>query len=162
MAVASCKVNTAASWNHKNGLPCKITPFTVNSDTLSLRPSLSHQVTPQEASCLHTVYTTPHTEVAYVINGPHVALAVRVKICANWFDQVRSKIGASTTVYLWRRAAQWRRSGGAAAAQWRRCGVVLLLVARLADSVVREWQWQYVRVTIRPHLPTEEESEDVK
>jgi len=61
---------------------------------------------------------------------------------------------------LWRRAAQWRRSGGAAAAQWRRCGVVLLLVARLADSVVREWQWQYVRVTIRPHLPTEEGSEN--
>ena len=71
---------------------------------------------------LHTVYNTPHTEVAYVINGPHVALAVRVKICANWFDQVRSKIGASTTVYLWRRAAQWRRSGGAVAAQRRRSG----------------------------------------
>jgi hypothetical protein len=40
-------------------------------------------------------------------------------------------------------AAQWRRSGGAAAAQWRRSGVVLLLVARLADSVVHEWQWQW-------------------
>ena len=64
-------------------------------------------------------------------------------------------------------AAQWRRSGGAVAAQRRRSGgavtrsgVVLLLVARLADSVVREWQWQYVRVTIRPHLPTEEGGEN--
>ena len=138
MAVASCKVNTAASWNHKNGLPCKITPFTVNSDTLSLRPSLSPQVTPQEASCLHAVYNTPHTEVAYVIDGPHVVV-VRVK--KNLCELVRSrsiKDRASTTVYLWHRAAQWRRSGGAAAAQWRRSGVVLLLVARLADSVVHE------------------------
>ena len=124
MAVASCKVNTAASWNHKNGLPCKITPFTVNSDTLSLRPSLSHQVTPQEASCLHTVYNTPHTEVAYVINGPHVALAVRVKkICANCgsitFDQRSGKYYCLFVAQGGAVAAQWRRSGGAVAAQWR-------------------------------------------
>jgi len=120
VAVASCKVNTAASWNHKNGLPCKITPFTVNSDTLSLRPSLSHQVTPQEASCLHTVYNTPHTEVAYVINGPHVALAVRVKknLCELWFDHVRSKIG-QVLLFI---CGTGRRSGGAVAAQWRRSG----------------------------------------
>ena len=126
MAVASCKVNTAASWNHKNGLPCKITPFTVNSDTLSLRPSLSHQVTPQEASCLHTVYTTPHTELAYVINGPHVALAVRVKICANWFEtssiKDRGKYYCLFVAQGGAVAAQWRRSGVAVAAQRRRSG----------------------------------------
>ena len=74
---------------------------------------------PQEASCLHTVYNTPHTEVVYVINGPHVALAVRVIICAN-SSSIKDR--ASTTVYLWHRAAQWRRSGGAVAAQWRRSG----------------------------------------
>ena len=68
---------------------------------------------------MHTVYTTPHTEVAYVINGPHVALAVRVIICAN-SSSIKDR--ASTTVYLWHRAAQWRRSGGAVAAQWRRSG----------------------------------------
>jgi hypothetical protein len=93
----------------------------------------------------------PHTELAYVINGPQVSLTVRV------IKSVRTgsvEFGQSTTVYLWRRAAQWRRSGGAAAAQWRRSGgaaaaqwrrsgVVLLLVARLADSVVHEWQWQW-------------------
>ena len=78
---------------------------------------------------MHTVYNTPHTEVEYVINGPHVALAVRVIICANWFEQVRSKIGQVLLFICGtgRRsggavAAQWRRSGGAAAAQRRRSG----------------------------------------
>ena len=66
------------------------------------------------------VYTTPHTEVAYVINGPHVALAVRVKknLCELWFDHVRSKIG-QVLLFI---CGTGRRSGGAVAAQWRRSG----------------------------------------
>ena len=85
----------------------------------------------------------PHTELAYVINGPHVSLTVRVIKSANWFGGVRSKFYCLFVAQGGAVAAQWRRSGGAAAAQWRRSGVVLLLVARLADSVVHEWQWQY-------------------
>ncbi len=64
---------------------------------------------------LHTGYNTPQTEVAYVIKGPHVALAVRV---INLCELVRSSSIKDRGKYYCLFVAQ----GGAVAAQWRRSG----------------------------------------
>ena len=88
---------------------------------------------------MHTVYTTPHTEVAYVINGPHVALAVRVKknLCELWFDHVRSKIG-QVLLFI---CGTGRRSGGAVAAQWRRSGGAVAAQRRRSGGAVASFYY---------------------
>ena len=113
------------------------------------------------------MYNTPHTEVACVINGPHVALAVRVIICANWFEQVQSKIG-QVLLFI---CGTGRRSGGAVAAQWRRSGGAAAAQRRRSDAQWRRFTTGRaarrfssarvavavaVRVTIRPHLPCQQ------
>jgi hypothetical protein len=68
--------------------------------------------------------------------------SARHKICANQLVRTGSvEFGQSTTVYLWRRAAQWRRSGGAVAAQRRRSGGAVAAQRRRSGGAVASFYY---------------------
>ena len=158
MAVASCKVNTAASWIHKNGLT--VQDYTLHGEQRRL--SSPPEASPQErrrrrrqckasTQCIdqHAPYRTGICD-KWTAGVPGSA---RHKICANWFGGVRSKYYCLFVAQGGAVAAQWRRSGGAVAAQWRRFttgrAARRFSSARVAVAVA-------VRVTIRPHLPCQQ------